>query len=239
MRGGTVKLTTAAVCTAIAVVMCVAAAYLPLSIMPLYIAAFCIFLAFKRAGKAYGALCAVATDLLMFLMTGLSVKWLFLTVMFMPYGIVAYFIHRFTYFKVKTAALRAVCVIALFNATLGVVYLLSTRVLTGGIDLDIAALVDRIGGYPLLALVATLAMLPLDFAFSSAALIVLKRIPVAYASRKKTAASGNTDERADDTADSSADGKKYDIFGYEITEKENVNAPDEDKTDGEKENNDE
>lgn len=219
MRGGTVKLTTAAVCTAIAVLMCVAAAYLPLSIMPLYVAAFCIFLALKRAGKAYGLLCVAATVLLMFLMTGLSVKWLFLAVMFAPYGIMAYFIHRFTYFKVKTGILRGVCVIAFFNAALGVVYLLATRVLTGGIDLDIAAWVNRIGGYPLLALIATLAMLPLDFAFSSASLVVLKRLPVSHASRGKRISAPQTEETAPQSeGDIASDGKKYDIFGYEITD---------------------
>lgn len=213
MRRSAVKITTAAVCTAIAVIMCVATAYLPLSIMPLYVAAFCIFLACKRGSLPYGILCAVASALLMFAMTGLSVKWLFFVLMFVPYGILTYFIHRFTYFKPKTGVIRGAISILFFNATFGIVYLIATRVLTGGIDLDLSVWVGKIGGYPILALVATLVLVPLDFIFSAISLVVLKRIPSVAVSRR---------ERGDENSasDQSTPERKYDIFGYEIFSKE-------------------
>ncbi len=234
MRAATKKLTTAAVCTALALVMCVCTAYLPLSIMPLYVAAFCIFLACKRGSLLYGALSAIATVGIMFIMTGLSVKWLFLVLMFAPYGIVTYFIHRFNYFKPKSGIIRGITMAAFFNLTLFFVYLVVTRVVTVGLDIPMTAWVNRLGGYWAIALIGTVAFLPLDFIFSAMSSVVLKRIPMPVEGRKK-----NSDEKLSDIkksnvygggsdadkrdgestepdAEQKADGKKYDIFGYEI-----------------------
>lgn len=216
MNAATKKLTTAAVCTALAVIMCVLTAYLPLSFMPLYLAAFCIFVACKRGSLLYGMLCALASVGLMFLMTGLSVKWLMFVLMFAPYGIITYFLHRFDYFKVKKALVRAAIAVVFFNATFGIVYLITTRVLTVGIDgLDITAWADVLGGYPVLALIATVVLLPLDFMFSTMSIVVLKKIP-APVSRAKPPASEHTpapprSENAERTV-------RYDIFGYEISD---------------------
>ena len=178
MRASAKKLTTAAVCTALSVIMCAACAYLPLSFMPLYLAAFCIFLACKRANIWYGLLCAAASVGIMFAMSGLNVKWFLFLMMFAPYGILAHFISRFSYFKVKGALIRAAIVIVFFNLAFGAVYLIATRVLTVGLDIDIAAYADKLGGYPVLALVATVVLVPLDFIFYGLSLVVLKRIPM-------------------------------------------------------------
>lgn len=223
MNASTQKLTTAAACTALAVIMCVFTAYLPLSFMPLYVAAFCIFLACKRAGLFYGVLCALASVGLMFLMTGLSVKWLAFVFMFAPYGVITYFIHMFNYFKVKWGAIRGLIALLYFNATFGIVYAIAVNVLSVGIEgLNIVEWADIVGGYPVLAVIATLVLVPLDVMFSSMAIVVLKRIPAPVTRRKppvSSAAPQNGGENADNNPSAQEQSeKKYDIFGYEITD---------------------
>lgn len=222
MNASTKKLTTAAVCTALAVIMCACTAYLPLSFMPLYLAAFCIFLACKRANLYYGLLCAAASIGLMFLMTGLSIKWLALVLMFAPYGILTFFIHRFGYFKPKWAAVRAVIVIAFFNVTFGIVYVIAVNVLSVGIDgLNLIEWASRVGGYPVLALIATVILVPLDFIFSTMSAVVLKKIPapVKHIKPPVSSANGETEQNATKNGEGNTDEKQYDIFGYEIDDK--------------------
>lgn len=217
MRASTQKLTTAAVCTAVAVVMCAASAYLPLSIMPLYLAAFCIFLACKRGNVYYGLLCAVATVGIMFAMSGLSVKWLFLAIMFVPYGIITNFIHRYTYLKVKSGIIRGVLMAVFFNVTFGIVYLIASRVLFVGIadDANISYWSSWLGGYWVLAIVATLVLLPLDFVFSTLSIVVLKRIPMPSARHSDSSVVAQNRNKPSANSSTSAN-RRFDIFGYEI-----------------------
>lgn len=191
-------------------------AYLPLSVMPLYLAAFCIFLACKRGNIVYGVLSALATLGVMFAFVGFTLKWFALLFMFAPYGIIANFIHRFTYFRVKSGILRGVTVTLFFNITLGFIYLVATRVLTVGLDIPVIEWADRPGGYIVFALIATLILVPLDFIFSSLSLVVLKRIPpFADGKRKGTYSDDKPKYDNNDT----------DIFGYDNPQ----NDTDEDK----------
>ncbi len=214
MRAQTQKLTTAAVCTALAVIMCAASAYLPLSIMPLYMAAFCIFLAAKRGSLPYGILCAVATVGIMFAMTGLSIKWIFLILMFAPYGIITVFVHKFNYFKPVRGIIRGLIAAAFFNMTFGFVYLIATRVVAVNIDVPIEEWVAKVGGYGVIAVIVTVVFVPLDFIFSTLSMVVLKKIPAPVQKRRPTAADFFA---SGDTGDPSESGKRYDdVFGYEI-----------------------
>ena len=209
MKVQTKKLTTAAVCTALAVIMCAMTAYLPLSFMPLFLAAFCIFLACKRGSIVYGLLCAAATIGLMFLMSGLSVKWLMLTLIFAPYGIATSFADKLTYYKVKSGIIRAVIAIAFFNLTVGVVYLIATNVLTVGLDINISAWVSKVGGYAVFAVVATVVLVPLDFIFCTLSKVVLKKIPARLS--KEEVLKQNREKESKEPPQ-----PEYDIFGYEI-----------------------
>ncbi len=184
-------------------------AYLPLSIMPLYLAAFCIFLACKRGSLPYGILCAVASTAIMFAMTGLTVKWFFMLFMFAPYGILTYFIHRFSYFKVKWAIVRAVIAVLYFNMTFGFVYLVAVNVATIGLDIPVLDWADKFGGYAVLAVIATVILVPLDFIFSSLSLVILKKIPSTDVEKRIVPDSPVTTDEG---------GRKFDIFGYEITD---------------------
>ena len=229
MRASTQKLTTAAVCTALAVIMCAMTAYLPLSFMPLFLAAFCIFLACKRGSLAYGLLCAAATVGLMFLMSGLSVKWFALVIVFAPYGVLAYFMHRFGYFKLKSALLRGAVMLVYFNVTVGIVYVIALQVAGIGIDgLNVAEWANRLGGYALLAVLATVVLMPLDFIFSALSVVVLKKIPAPVTRLKKPPISTPKSEQppSDD-----GDRPEYDIFGYEIKHGDPPNNTDEKKDD--------
>lgn len=216
MRANTQKLTTAAVCTALAVIMCVMTAYLPLSFMPLYLAAFCIFLACKRGSLPYGLLCAAASVGLMFWMTGLTVKWLTFVLIFAPYGILAFFLHRFGYLKLKHALIRLIVIVLYFNLTVGIVYIITVRVMSVGIDgLDLAEWASRVGGYAVLAVIATAVLTPLDFIFSMLSVTVLKKLPapVTRIKLKNTNPAKVSDNREQKAEKLNAE---YDIFGYEI-----------------------
>lgn len=210
MKASTQKLTTAAVCTALAVIMCAMTAYLPLSFMPLFLAAFCIFLACKRGSLAYGILTMLATVGLMFLMAGLSVKWLALVLVFAPYSLLAYFMHRFGYFKLRTGLIRGAVMLLYFNVTVGIVYVIALRVAGIGIEgLDLVEWSNRLGGYALLAIIATVVLMPLDFIFSTLSVVVLKKIPSPVTRLKKPQASAGASE-------DNGEQDKYDIFGYEL-----------------------
>ncbi len=205
--------------------------------MPLYLAAFCIFLACKRGSLPYGILCALATIGVMFALTGLSVSWFMLVLMFAPYGILAYFMHRYTYFHVKSGILRGVVAAAYFNLAIFLVYLVATRIITISLDIPVLAWIDRLGGYWVLALLGTAVLVPLDFVLSAMSGVVLKRLPAPTAAarvkKEKNAdsANGAKEENADNSNplglpdvgaekhDRTTD-KHYDIFGYEIKDGE-------------------
>lgn len=212
MRANTRKLTAAAVCTALAILLCVCTAYLPLSIMPLYLAALCIFLACRRSGIVYGLLCAAASVGLMFLMTGLSVKWFFFLFMFAPYGIAASFAHKLDYFRVKRGLLRGLLAAAYFNLTFGLVYIVATKVAGVGLDVPVADWAARLGGYYVLAIIATVVLVPLDVVFTGLSVIVLKYVPAIKDKKRRPPVS---DDRSADGGKSDG-GARYDIFGYEI-----------------------
>ena len=212
MKVQTKKLTTAAVCTALAVIMCAATAYLPLSFMPLYLAAFCIFLACKRGSIVYGLLCAAASIGLMFLMSGLSVKWLMFVLIFAPYGVLGVALDKLSYIKVKTALIRAVIAIAFFNLTVGVVYLIATNVLTVGLDINIYYWLSKLGGYAVLAVVVTVVLVPLDFMFCALSVTVLKKLPAGHTKEELIKQKKQTEQNPDGEKEQT----EYDIFGYEI-----------------------
>lgn len=217
MNAATKKLTTAAVCTALAVVMCVITAYLPLSFMPLYLAAFCIFLACKRGNVYYGVLCAVATAVIMFFLQGVTVKWLTFVIMFAPYGVISSFLHKFNYFKVKSALIRVAIAAVYFNATFAAVFFIAKYFVSiGNKDINVLGWANMIGGYAVLALIATVVLLPLDFIFSTLGIVVLKKIPAPVTRLKKAPPVTPKD------GDGDGDDVELDIFGYEIR-KDNEN----------------
>ena len=207
----TKKLTTAAATTALAVMMCAATAYLPLSFVPLYLAAFCIFLACKRGSLVYGILCALSSVGLMFLMSGLSVKWLMFALIFAPYGIFCAFIEKLNYAKARPGVLRASAVIAYYGITIGIVLLIASSVLTVNMDISLPEWVNKWGGYILFDLVAVLILVPLDVIFCVLSAAVLKKIPMSLDKKELLEKKTETEQ-----ADEKPKDPEVDIFGYEI-----------------------
>lgn len=192
--------------------------------MPLYIAAFCIFAACKRSGIGYGALCALASAGLMFLMTGLSVKWLLFVVMFAPYGMTAYALDKLSYFKVKTAILRAALAIVFFNVTLGIVYAIVINVASVGMQgINLTEWSATVGGYAVLAVIATVILVPLDFILYAMSKVVFKRLP-GFGERKKPPVGEDKDAEAHENTK-----KVDDVFGYEVFDKDEDKKNDNDK----------
>lgn len=144
----------------------------------------------------------------MFAMSGLTVKWITFVMVFAPYGVITSFAHKFNYFDWKHAIVRVLCATVYFNVTVGCVYLIATRALTAGIDLNISGYAAKLGGYAVFAVVATVVLVPLDFIFSSLGTVVLKRLP---ADREKKPGADPPITTAPPSE------KQYDIFGYEIT----------------------
>lgn len=169
------KITTAAVCTAVAVICCALSAYTPLSFTTLYFASFCIFLCFDRSNVVYGLLCAAATVGLTFIMAGLSVTFFMLILIFVPYGIICAAMKKFNYRHLKKGLIRAVVMLVAINVLLFLTYFTVSRLLLS--DLPLIEWVDKFG-YPIFALIATVIFAPLDVIFTETAPIVIKRISV-------------------------------------------------------------
>lgn len=213
MDNRTKRLTTAAVCTALAVIMCALTVYL--GFMPLCLAAFCIFIACKRSGIVYGVLCAVSSITLMFLISALSIKWLAFTLVFAPYGVLMYYVNNLSYRKPKTAIIRIAIVTLYINVTVGILYALAIGVAYVNAGTFVEFVKPLSGGYVVFALLATVILLPLDAMFSAMATLVLKKIPPLRTEKTFDNAQSNTPQ----DGQSPNDIPNYDIFGYEIKPK--------------------
>lgn len=150
-------------CTALGVMFCAMAAYLPLSFTPLYGAAFCIYLSFKRGNVVYGLLCVAATVALTFAMSGLSVTFFLFCLIFAPYGILCRAIDKLEYNKLVPAIIRAVIVLVFLNITMYLAYFTIGKLLLS--DMGVFSFVNNMGNYALFALVASLIFFPLDVMF--------------------------------------------------------------------------
>lgn len=147
---------------------------MPLSFMPLYFASFCIYMAFVRGNAFCGFLCAGASIGLTFLMAGLSATFFFLVIIFAPYAVVCALFKKFNYRSVKTAIIRALSMIVIINGLLYLAYFTIFKlVLT---DIPIMDWVDKMHGYAVFAVVATVIFLPLDVILTEMSPIILKRI---------------------------------------------------------------
>ncbi|MDE6294416.1 MAG: hypothetical protein K2L88_07335, partial [Clostridiales bacterium] len=126
-------------------------------------------------------------------------------------GIVTVFLDKLSYFKVKSAIIRAAIAIVFFNVTVGCVYAIAVNVMTIGIDVNISDWAGMVGGYAVFALIATVVLVPLDFVFATLAVTVLKKIPA-----RLTKAEMIKQKQEEQKNDEQPKEPEYDIFGYEI-----------------------
>lgn len=144
-----------------------------LKVSLLMCAALCYYIVCIKCGIWYG-LADVAVSLLITFFTGgvtvLSSAFLLDVLVFAPYAIVAYLLRKLYYTKWQTALIRVGAMAAFANIALCAVWFCAKWVTT----IDIMAITDRLGGYPLLALVFTAFTLIFDLLFNQLAIRLCK-----------------------------------------------------------------
>lgn len=167
------KVAYAAAAAAIATLAAIAAAYLPLTVTPYVLCAFCFYVAFLRCGWVYGFLTIAATALITFFAGGgIDSGYIMLLLIFVPYSVAAVLMKKLTYFKLGQALLRILIVAAVINVGLVCTYFTVVNVAMGGVD--VLAAMDKVGGYAVLALIATVIGAATDFLFTQLSALVLK-----------------------------------------------------------------
>lgn len=148
------KIATAAVGTALAVVMITLTCYLPLTVLPLVMISLCFNIVTERCGVWYGFASALAAVGLGFLVcAGNIAVMLIVVVVFVPYSVLCFCLRRLDYGSVKKALLRAAIVVAYASLDLFFVFLLGELVAAYAPLEDIFA---RIGGFAVGYAVCTL-----------------------------------------------------------------------------------
>lgn len=167
------KVAYSAAAAAIATLSAIAAVYLPLSIAPLVLSSFCFYIAFIKCGPVYGGVAVAATLLIAFFAGGgLNVTFVMLAVIFVPYSIAAFFMKKLSYRKPVQALLRVLITAAVINLTFMCVYFIVVYVAMGGID--VIGAMNKVGGYAVLALIATAIAVITDFLFTQLASLLMK-----------------------------------------------------------------
>lgn len=189
MKPDAKRITTTAVCVALAVICIVLSAYLPLKITTLLVAAVCFFIAFC-GGFVYGLLAIAASLLIAFFAAGINTTFIFTALIFAPYSIFAFALKKLLYNSPKNIALRAALTAVLFNAAFALTVFVFGKYIT---DYSLGAVFGAFGGgataYIIVALIGTVIAVVYDYAFTAAAYILNKRLH--FIKEKTNKAEGN------------------------------------------------
>ncbi|MBR2988390.1 MAG: hypothetical protein IKC64_01550 [Clostridia bacterium] len=167
--GNSKKIAYAGACVAISQIGVLLSAFTPVQIVSLIIVSLAIYVAFRRCGVIYGIISAVACALLTFAITGVRITFIFTTVLFIPYAVIAYAMHKLPYQPIKFALLRLLIVgITFFSA-----FLLITLLFDVIAGTTMATIITKIGIVPT-ALVVMVVCLPVDLFFYYGAERVIK-----------------------------------------------------------------
>jgi hypothetical protein len=167
-KDGTKKITYSAVCVALSAVVVLLSHYTAL-IVPLVIASLCAYIAFSRCGWLYGVVTVVATTALAFFVCGITVTFIFLVALFLPYAIVAHLMRKLSY-KITWQAIVRIVVSVIYFVTFFVLIMLLTDFITGS---AITAVIGKIG-LPFTAVIVAVATLPVDLFFTFTAEKIMK-----------------------------------------------------------------
>ena len=164
-----------AILSAIALVVILAVHYLiPAKTVPLAIVSAIGLIVFYLIGWKGGLAFVVVVEILTFVLTGLSITFFALSVLFIPYIIYAYAIRKISYVKSKGSALgRTGISLAFFYITSLLLMLLSQ--FTVGNSSALYEMQEKAGIY-LTALLFAIIALPADFFISQIAIIVVERL---------------------------------------------------------------
>ena len=167
-RDSTKKITYSAVCVALSVVAVLISHYAAL-VVPLVIASLCAYIAFVRCGLAYGAITVVATATIAFFICGITVTFIFLGTIFLPYAIIAWLMRKLSYKVVYQAIIRIAVSVTAF-VTFFVLIVLFSDFVTGN---AITAVIEKIG-LPFTAVIIAVITLPIDLFFTFTAEKIIK-----------------------------------------------------------------
>ena len=154
------KIAYGAICTALSVVVVIATAFTPVKIVPLIFVSLCLYIAFTRCGVLYGIVTALATVALSFALTGVSLSFVALVALFLPYAVVAFLMKKLTYDKLSHAIVRLV-VSALIFALAFVIIVNLVDIVAGTSLTVIMEKIGKVGAIIALVVIA----LPVDFFF--------------------------------------------------------------------------
>lgn len=173
---GSRRVTYSAAAAAIGTLCSVVAIYLPVKVMPLVVTAFCFYLVFERCGISYGFITEAVTLLLTFFVSGVvvNVTFVMLALVFVPYAPLAYLIRRLRYDSVKTVLLRAAIVAVFVSLAFMCVYFVVANVALEG--LDIIGMINKVGGYWVIALLLIPIAVSIDFLFTQMAVLIRKML---------------------------------------------------------------
>ena len=164
----TKKITVSAVATALASVCIILTNFVPLRVTLLMFAAGCFYLVFDKAGIVYGLITIAASILISFFTKPFSSAFFLTCLVFAPYSLIAYFIRKLYYTRVKTALIRLAVMIVFANLAFGAIYLM-IKFLTISIDFSVADIVGKLG-YPLVALILSVFFMLFDVVFNQVVL---------------------------------------------------------------------
>lgn len=168
-RDSTRRITYSAVCVALGVVAVLLSQFTSAQVVPLILVSLCVYIAFMRCGAVYGAITAAATVLVAFFVCGISLTFVFLCALFVPYAVAAFLMKRLTYAKTYQAIIRIIITAVLFCVSVILTVYLTDFV----VGTRIGDLMDTIGKIPT-ALIITVVTLPVDPFFYFASSKILK-----------------------------------------------------------------
>lgn len=173
------KVAYAAVGTAIAVVMMVLTAYLPITVAPLVMISLCYNIVTEKCGLVYGIMTILASIGLGLLccMANIGVM-LVVVVVFVPYSLLCLPLKKLDYTSVKKALIR-IAVIAVFAALCVLWVFLLGSLVAGFIDLN--ELMSNIGGsfavgYIVVTLIAVILFVCVDLLFINLGKQIVKKL---------------------------------------------------------------
>lgn len=168
-RDATRRITYSAVCTAIAVTVILISHFSPMRIVPLILASLAFYIAFVRCGALYGIVTVAVSVLICFFVSGINTTFLFLCVVFAPYALIAFFMHKLSY-KIMWQAIVRFAVTAVFFAACFAVMVVLIDYIVGT---SLMTLIEKIGKV-WAGVIIVVAALPVDFFFCYASDRIIK-----------------------------------------------------------------
>ena len=175
MERKSLKVAIAAVSAGISVLLIVFANLLFfLMVTLLTIAGVCYYIVFEKAGIVHGFLCIAVVGAISFLF-GVNTAQILNVLLIAPYAVLAYFIRKIKFDKIKTGIIRGVILAVFANLEFMAIYFMASYL----IDLPVLDFIETLGGfYVIAAACVTIVMFLIDIVFNSGCRMLCDRIKI-------------------------------------------------------------